>query len=208
MANSQVSAKETEALRFIRNSLIQGSKSPSVREIQRHLGYGSPRSAALIVEKLIKTHRIERKADGRLRLLEELQESDSHARTVQIPLVGPVACGTRLLANENVEAMIPVSTVLAKPGHSYFLLRAKGDSMNAAGINDGDLVLVRQQETADTGRVVVALIDDEATVKEFHRTPTTIVLKPRSYSNHYHPIILTKEFQIQGVVLTTISGLD
>ncbi|MDQ1636980.1 MAG: repressor LexA [Pyrinomonadaceae bacterium] len=207
MPKHQLSPNETQALRFIRNSLIH-SKSPSIRDIQKDLGYSSPRSAALIVEKLIKAGRIERKNDGRLRLLKELSETNSYARTILVPLVGTAACGMPLLAEENVETMIPVSTELAKPGHRYFLLRAKGDSMDQAGISDGDLVLVRQQSTADSGKVVVALIDDEATIKEFHRSQNTVVLKPRSNSSRHRPIILTKEFQIQGLVLTTISGLD
>lgn len=80
--------------------------------------------------------------------------------------------------------------------------------MDKADINNGDLVLVRQQQTAETGDVVVALIDDEATIKEFKRTPTAVVLTPRSSSKEHHPIILTNEFQVQGVVVTAISGLD
>jgi repressor LexA len=207
MPKHQLSPNEVQALRFIRNSLIH-SKSPSIRDIQKDLGYSSPRSAALIVEKLIKAGCVKRKNDGRLRLLRDLAETNSYARTVLVPLVGTAACGIPLLADENIETMIPVSTELAKPGHLYFLLRAKGDSMDQAGIADGNLVLVRQQSTADSGRVVVALIDDEATIKEFHRSQNTVVLKPRSSSNRHRPIILTKEFQIQGVVLTTISGLD
>jgi repressor LexA len=207
MAKQRLSPNEAQALRFIRNSLIH-SKSPSIRDIQKDLGYGSPRSAALIVEKLIKAGCIDRKNDGCLRLLRELPETNSYARTVLVPLVGTAACGTPLLADENIEAMIPVSTELAKPGHRYFLLRAKGDSMDQAGIADGNLVLVRQQSTADSGKVVVALIDDEATIKELHRSQSTLVLKPRSSSSRHLPIIVTKEFQIQGVVLTTISGLE
>jgi repressor LexA len=207
MPKHQLSPNETQALRFIRNSLIH-SKSPSIRDIQKDLGYSSPRSAALIVEKLVRAGCIERKNDGRLRLLKELSETNSYARTILVPLVGTAACGMPLVAEENIETMISVSTELAKPGHRYFLLRAKGDSMDQAGISDGDLVLVRQQSTADSGKVVVALIDDEATIKEFHRSQNTVVLKPRSNSSRHRTIILTKEFQIQGLVLTTISGLD
>lgn len=207
MRKKNLSANESKALRFIRNSLIH-LRSPSVREIQRELGYRSPRSAAVIVENLIETGRIARKADGRLRLIQDLPESETHARTVLVPIVGKVACGTAMLAEENVEAFIPVSTALAKPGHRHFLLRADGDSMNAAGINNGDLLLIRQQSTADTGQHVVALIDDRATVKEFHRSSGTVVLKPRSNSSKYRPIILTSDFQIQGVVLTTIPAAD
>lgn len=80
--------------------------------------------------------------------------------------------------------------------------------MDQADINDGDLVLVRQQQTAENGNIVVALIDDEATIKEFKRTPTAVVLTPRSSSGEHVPIILTNEFQVQGVVITAISGLD
>ncbi len=80
--------------------------------------------------------------------------------------------------------------------------------MDEVGIFDGDLVLVRQQSVADSGKIIVALIDDEATIKEFHRSKNTVVLKPRSRSDRHRPFILTKEFQIQGVVLTTISGFD
>lgn len=202
-----LSPNEVQALRFVRNLLIH-SKSPSIRDIQRELGYSSPRSAALVVEKLIKAGYIARKSDGRLQLLKELPETKSHARTILVPLIGNAPCGGPLLADQNFEAMIPVSTELAKPGHKYFLLRAKGDSMDQAGIADGDLVLVRQQSTADSGRIVIALIDDEVTIKELHRSTDAIVLKPRSYSDRHRPIILAREFQIQGVVLTTISGLD
>ncbi len=207
MPTRQLSPNEIQALRFIRNALIN-FKSPSIRDLQKHLGYSSPRSAALIVEKLIRSDWIERKDDGRLRLLKELPESKSYARTVLIPLVGNAACGIPLLADENIETMIPVSTELAKPGHRYFLVRAKGDSMDQAGIADGDLVLVRQQSTADSGKIIVALIDDEATIKELYRSQNTVLLKPRSSSDRHRPIILTKEFRIQGVVLTTISGFD
>jgi repressor LexA len=142
-----------------------------------------------------------------LKIIREPAEINSTARTVPIPLVGTAACGAPMLAQENIEAMIPVSTALARPGHRYFLLRAKGESMNQAAINDGDLVLVRQQSTADSGMVVVALIDDEATIKEYHRSSNAVVLKPKSSDKTIQPIILTQDFQIQGVVIASFSGL-
>lgn len=103
--------------------------------------------------------------------------------------------------------MIPVSTKLAKPPAQYFLLRAKGDSMDQKGINDGDLLLIRQQASAHDGDIVVALIDDEATVKEFYSAGETVVLKPRSKNKDHQPIVLTKDFQMQGVVVNTIPKL-
>ncbi|HQU92607.1 MAG TPA: transcriptional repressor LexA [Pyrinomonadaceae bacterium] len=208
MANQQLTPREIEAFKFIRNSVVHGAGSPSIRDVQTELEYKSPRSAALIVETLIRTGWIERRVDGGWRILKDLEEEPNHGRTVEVPLVGTAACGTPLLAAENIEAMIPVSINLARPGHRYFFLRAKGDSMDQAEINDGDLVLVRQQQTAENGNIVVALIDDEATIKEFKRTPTAVVLTPRSSSKKHLPIILTNEFRVQGVVVTAISGLD
>lgn len=208
MADQQLTSREIEAFKFIRNAVVHGAGSPSIRDVQTELKYKSPRSAALIIEVLIRTGWIERRADGGWRILRDLEEETNHGRTVEVPLVGTAACGTPLLAEENIEAMIPVSISLARPGHRYFFLRAKGDSMDQADINDGDLVLVRHQQTADNGNIVVALIDDEATIKEFKRTPTAVVLTPRSSSKTHLPIILTNEFRVQGVVVTSISGLD
>jgi len=79
--------------------------------------------------------------------------------------------------------------------------------MNQAGINDGDLVLVRQQATARHGDIVVALIDDEATIKEYTSTGSAVVLKPHSSNPSHRPIILTRDFCVQGVVVTTIAGI-
>src|SRR3989344_5497906 len=99
-----------------------------------------------------------------------------------------------MLAEENIEGFVAVSTAIVRAGAKYFLLRASGDSMNLAGIDDGDLVLVRQQATAQNGDRVVALIDDEATIKEYRHAGNAIILQPRS-SNHEHtPIILTENF--------------
>lgn len=121
-----------------------------------------------------------------------------------MPLLGNVACGAPIFAEENIEAFISISDKLIKPSNRYFILRASGDSMDDVGINDGDLVLIRQQQTAQNGDQVVALIDDEATIKEFHHNENIIVLKPRSKSSKHQPIILTNDFRIQGVVETVI----
>ena len=79
--------------------------------------------------------------------------------------------------------------------------------MNQTKINDGDLVLVKQQPTANEGDKVVALIDDKATIKEFHRAQNMIILKPKSSNKKHKPIILTEDFQVQGVVIATIPNL-
>src|SRR5438094_983468 len=84
------------------------------------------------------------------------------------------------------------------------VLRVRGDSMNMAGINDGDFVLVRQQSTADPGQHVVVLIDDEATLKSYHPSREVTVLKPHSTNHVHQPIIVDRDFEIQGVVVKAI----
>ncbi len=211
MQATAVTNKELEAIREIRNSLMHVGRIPSMRELMSSLGYQSPRSASLIVDKLIKKGVLRRKEGGGLQFIKNLEDDTSRAQTVDVPLIGMVACGTPMLAEENIQGMISVSTKLARPPHRYFLLKAKGDSMDLPrpgrgqkGIDDGDLVLVRQQTTAKDGDTVVALIDDEATIKEFRIGGETFVLKPRSKNKQHQPIVLTKDFQIQGVVITSI----
>jgi repressor LexA len=196
--------KQSDAVREIKNWLIHKGRTPSVRELMTVLGYKSPRSAALIIQELVSKGVLQRRSDGTFQFIKDLESDPTHARTVEVPLLGTVACGMPILAQENVEAFVPVSTELAHPGSQYFLLRAKGDSMDRAGINDGDLVLVRQQSVADDGNLVVALIDDEATIKEFHRGKNIIVLRPKSSNDSHQPIILTENLQVQGVVVATV----
>jgi|DewCreStandDraft_4_1066084.scaffolds.fasta_scaffold01070_46 repressor LexA len=131
-------------------------------------------------------------------------ENTGNEQTINVPVVGKVSCGNPILANENIETTIPVSTKLARPPYNYFLLKAKGDSMNLAGINDGDLVLIRQQKTAQNKDIVVALIDDEATIKEYNIVDDKVILKPLSTNPIHKPIILTRDFIIQGIVVSTI----
>ncbi len=207
MRNELLSDKELEAIRQIRNSLMHRGRMPSVREMMTSLGYRSPRSASVLMKKLMSKRILRRKPNGSYQLADNLHDDTMRAQTVDIPLVGTIACGTPILAEENIEGMIPVSTKLAKSPHRYFLLKAQGDSMNEKGVNDGDLVLVRQQLTADNGNMIIALVDDEATIKEFYRLGDMVLLKPRSTNKQHKPIILTKDFQIQGVVVTVIPNI-
>ena len=204
MKQKALNAKELEALQHIRNRIVHGERPPSVRELAEALGYNSPNAAAYVLTRLIDSGYVQRRNNGRLQVLRETQESSSQARTVKVPLVGYAPCGAPLLALENVEAWIAVSDRLARPPHKYFFLRAIGSSMNRAGIQDGDLVLVRQQPIAQNGDRVVALIDDEATIKMFRRTAEVVALEPRSSDTQYRPIILTSDFRVQGVVQATI----
>jgi len=207
MSEEQLSTKELAALKAIRNSIAYRSKMPSVRELMNVLGYRSPRSAALILESLMKKGFLKKKSEGNYQVVKSTIEDQERSETIDVPLVGAIRCGIPVLAEENIEAMIPVSTRLANTNNKYFLLRAMGDSMNEKGIEEGNLLLIRQQESANPGDIVVALIDDEATVKEYQPSQDTIILKPRSTNPHHKPIILDHDFQIQGVVSAVIPNL-
>ena len=207
MKRIEMSEKELKVIRKIRNAIVHKEKTPTIRELMEFLGYNSTRSAALIINKLIEKGVLKKKEGRSYQIKKSIREDKSYAQTIYVPLVGSAACGAPVLAEENIEAMIPVSTKLAKSPYKYFLLRVTGSSMTKKNINDGDLVLVRQQQTANNGNIVVALINDEATIKEFHRSGDVIILKPYSTNDNYKSIILTKDFQIQGVVVTTIREL-
>ncbi len=186
---------------YIRNQVIHTGVTPSLREIGRVVGYNSPRSVQLMLERLQRQGLLSYE-DGIIKLSPRKRKSQAE-RTVSVPLVGSVACGMPSLAEQEPEAMIEVSTKLATPGHIYFLLRARGTSMNKSGIKDGNLVLVRQQPTAERGDKVVALINDEATIKLFYPEKDMVVLKPDSTDKEHKPIILSDEFFIQGVAVAS-----
>jgi repressor LexA len=191
--------KDKKAFLLIRNRVVHEGRTPTLQEINEITGGKSPRSAVLVVERLVAAGLV-KKFGRKLKLADKSVPSEASVSTVRIPLVGAVACGAPILAEENIETYIPVSTALAKKGSNYFLLRAQGDSMNKAGIQDNDILLVRQQESADNGQRVVALIDDEATVKLFEKTESAIILRPKSTNKKHTPIILTTDCKIQGVV--------
>jgi len=204
MSTNPLKPPELKGLQFIRNFVLYRGKSPSLRAIAEHMGFKSPRSSSLLIDRLVKKGYLDRSPMGNLRLLKDAGLLVRTEQTVELPLVGTVPCGLPLLAEENTEAWIPVSQRLAKPGAQYFLLRAAGDSMDQRGIHEGDLLLVRQQPVAENGDRVVALLGDEATVKELQRKKDKIILMPRSSNPAHKPIILDRDFMIQGVVVDTL----
>jgi repressor LexA len=202
-----LNSKEKLALRYIRNEIIHSGDAPSVRDVMTELGYKSPISAKLIIDQLIIKGFLSRE-NGKLKLAESaFKNSNEQDLTIDVPLVGTAPCGQPFLAEENIEMTIPVSTSLAKPGFKYFLLRTVGDSMNKAGINGGDVVLVKQQSYADDGDIIVALIDDEATIKNFYKDKNSIILKPNSNNSEYKPMIVRDNLAIQGKVISSFSNI-
>src|SRR6185437_3673476 len=167
---------------FIRNRIVHGVDGPTLREINEVTGKSSPRSAVLALLRLENAGLIKR-AGRKIRLVSPSLEQNRSVTTIDVPLVGSIAAGIPMLAEENIEATIPVSTALARGGAKHFLLRVVGTSMNLARLNgvpitDGTLLLVRRQDTAEDGSIVVALINDEATVKFLERRNGMVILRP------------------------------
>lgn len=189
--------KEKEVLNIIRARIRESHSAPSIRAITDELGYASPRSVQLLINSLIEKWYLKRE-NGNI-FLWGFQSIGQ--MTIDVPLLWTVACGTPIFAEENVEARIPVSTQVASAPYKYFFLRAKGDSMNQENIHDGDLILVREQHTARNWDIVVALIDDEATIKEFKHLWDSIALIPHSDNPKHKPIILQEDFLIQWLFM-------
>lgn len=204
-----LSEKELVAYRYIRNQLVHSNHAPSVREVMKQLGSASPRSAEIVINSLIERGLLQRRSNTKLQLVEDTLRSNENATTVSLPLVGNVAAGAPILAEQNVEAYIPVDERLLRGNpQEYYLLRVRGNSMNLRKIYDGDLAIVKRQQVAESGQNVVALINDEATIKELVPSQDKIILKPHSTDKSIHPIILQDDFMIQGIVIGTVSGQE
>lgn len=202
--NDNFSEKELQTAKILRNYFVHQGRIPSVRKLMNLLGYKSPRSVSIIINSLVEKNVLKKRDDGSLIFLDLQSLSKSQAHTVDVPILGMVACGSPIFAEENIEGVVKVSIKMAPISSKHFILRVSGDSMNLKGINDGDLVLLKQQQIAQDGQDVLALIDDEATIKEYHREKNTVVLRPCSDNPTHKSIILTDDFLIQGVVVTTI----
>lgn len=193
---------EVEVLTLIRNSIAQSGTRPSFRAIAEALGYKSPRSVQIILERLRDAGRIIYE-NGKIDLIPD-GSGKYGEETIVVPIVGQAACGALTLAEEDFQGKIRVSTKLAPLRFRHFILKATGNSMNKAGIEDGDLMLIRQQATANDNDIVVAFVDGEATVKRFHRQKGLVVLRPESFDESFEPIVLTADLMIRGIFVAVV----
>lgn len=196
-----LSEKQKAVLEVIRESVRVHGYPPTVREIGKAVGLSSPASVQSHLAALEEQGYIRRSGPKR-RALELVGEAypgktESRRRLSTLPLLGRVAAGEPLLAEENVEELVAVPDFLAGD-RECFVLRVKGSSMINAGILDGDLVVVRRQDWAENGDIVVAMLDDEATVKRFYRERGYVRLQPENDS--MQPIIATRDPRILGKV--------
>ena len=189
--------KQQRVLRAVAALTQAHGRAPSLGEVARHLGYASKNSVRQYYRVL------ERK--GYL----GLSPYRWGGVVVKLPVVGRVACGEPLLAEENVEGHVPIDArLLGRDPARHFLLVARGDSMDRAGIEDGDLLLVEGRPTAEPGQVVVALLEDEATVKRYQVSEGYIILLPQSRNPAHRPFIVGDAFRIQGVVRRVFKARD
>lgn len=197
---TRLTERQAQVLEIIRRHLARNGHSPTVREIAHELGVRSTCTVQKHLEALQRKGMIVKSRYGYRSIELQGEYSPRQVQFASVPLVGRIAAGQPLLASENIERYLPVPTDLAS-GEGLFALRVKGDSMCEAGIMDGDIIIARQQNTADNGDIVVALLDDEATVKRFYRESDHIRLQPENPK--YAPIV-TREARILGRVTLSI----
>ncbi len=202
----RLTRRQEQILDFIRSEIHRKGYPPSVREIGEAVGLSSSSTVHAHLAAL-ERHGYIRRDPTKPRALEVLDFRDTERgvdprAVTAVPLVGAVAAGQPILAAENIEATLPLPAEFA--GDSTFVLRVRGDSMVEAGILDGDYVVVRQQQTADNGDIVVALVEDEATVKRFYRESDRIRLQPE---NSAMEPIYVRDARILGKVVALFRRL-
>jgi len=190
--------KQKLVLDFLKSEIRQNGYPPTVREICDAVGLSSTSTVHAHLETLERKGFI-RRSPTKNRSTEILEE-DFYTNTrelVNVPIVGRVAAGMPILADENIEDVFPIPVDYVK-NDTCFMLHVKGDSMIDDGIFDGDLVLVRQQQTATDGDIVIALLDESATVKKFFRDGENIRLDP---ANSFFEPIVVPDCDVLGKVI-------
>jgi len=201
MPYGKISKKQTEILEYIKSQILNKGYPPSVRDICEAVDLKSTSSVHSHLETLEKNGYI-RRDPTKPRAIEIIDDNFNLVRreVVNVPIVGKVAAGQPILAVENVESYFPVPMEFM-PNEQCFMLKVQGESMVNAGIFDGDTILVEQCQTARNGDMVVALVEDSATVKTFYREADHIRLQPE---NDFMDPIIVPDCQILGKVFGVI----
>lgn len=199
MAYGKITNKQQEILDYIKNEIVNRGFPPAVREICEAVNLKSTSSVHSHLETLEKNGYI-RRDPTKPRAIEIVDDNFNLVRreVVNVPVIGRVAAGEPLLAIENIENYFPIPAEFM-PNAQTFILNVQGESMINAGILNGDNVIVEQCSTAYNGDMVVALIDDSATVKTFYKEEGHIRLQPEN--DYMDPIIVEGDLQILGKVI-------
>lgn len=201
MAYGRITKKQTEILEYIKSQILNKGYPPSVRDICTAVNLKSTSSVHAHLETLEKNGYI-RRDPTKPRAIEIIDDNFNLTRreVVNVPLIGQVAAGQPLLAVENITSYFPIPAEFI-PKEEVFMLNVKGESMVNAGIYDGDQIIVKQQSTASNGEIVVALVDDFATVKRFYKENGHIRLQPE---NDFMEPIIVDSCEIIGKVIGLI----
>ena len=201
MAYGRITKKQTEILEYIKSQILNKGYPPSVRDICTAVNLKSTSSVHAHLETLEKNGYI-RRDPTKPRAIEIIDDNFNLTRreVVNVPLIGQVAAGQPLLAVENITSYFPIPAA-GIPSEEVFMLNVKGESMVNAGIYDGDQIIVKQQSTASNGEIVVALVDDSATVKRFYKENGHIRLQPE---NDFMEPIIVDSCEIIGKVIGLI----
>ncbi len=200
MSYGKITKKQTEILDYLKQQIINKGYPPSVREICDAVGLRSTSSVHAHLGTLEKNGYI-RRDPTKPRAIEIVDENFNTIRQdiISIPVIGQVAAGTPILAVENIEGYFPIPSEYLPSGKETFVLNVKGDSMIKAGILNGDKLVVQQENTANNGDIIVALLDDSATVKTFYKEDGHIRLQPEN--DTMDPIIVD-DVKILGKVIS------
>lgn len=199
MAYGKISEKQSEILEYMKNEILNKGYPPTVRDICNAVDLKSTSSVHAHLETLEKNGYI-RRDPTKPRAIEIIDENFNLTRRelVNVPMVGRVAAGEPILATQNIENYFPIPSEFM-PNSEVFMLEIKGDSMINVGIFDGDWIIVEKRDTARNGEIVVALVDDSATVKTFYKENGHIRLQPEN--DALEPIIVP-DCKILGKVLS------
>lgn len=195
--------KMNSIIEFIENSYMETNTVPSINEIANYMGMEKGNVSRYLSEMqergMIDLERGLRNA--------RTQNMDKVRNLIdQVPIVGEIACGTPILAQENIESYVYFSRALLGEG-KFFALKAKGDSMMNAGINSGDIVIVKQQTMADEGQIVVALIDDEATLKRYYKDKKKRKVRLHPENDEMEDMYFDS-IEIQGIVKKVLKDVE
>lgn len=198
MEQGQISLKQREILAYIKEQILQRGYPPAVREICEAVHLKSTSSVHSHLESLEKQGYI-RRDPTKPRAIEIIDDTFNLTRRelVNVPIIGTVTAGQPILAEENIEGYFPVTPDYVH-NKQTFMLKVKGESMINAGIFDGDMIMVEQQSSASNGEIVVALVEDSATVKRFYKEQGHIRLQPE---NDYMDPIIVQDCSILGKVI-------
>ena len=207
MKHNVLTLRQSQILSFIEARINNFGFSPTISEIQGQFSFKSPNAVQEHLKALERKGQIRRNPNQwrgvELVTSNKRKEKAGHD-TISVPLIGRVAAGLPILAQENFDESITVDSSLVGRAKRLFALRVHGNSMIKSGIYDGDIAIAQRQVTANHGDIVIALLGDEATVKRFHRKNSVITLQPENDAMQPIKIAEGSSLKILGKVIATL----